>query len=266
MKITYYGYNSFMISSKDKKISIDPGASLYFFKGWLKSLIPESEWTDITHVLVTHGDPDHYWFLDRVAEKSGAAVICNKTMVHEKNSKVLLLGPRDRGLNFTTEIEKLYTLAPLESIDVDGLKVKGIQTAHGPLTFKLGPFIKSLKPGPQERIGWGSLGFEIRIDNKVIVNLGDTLIHRNEWKVIRSPDVLMIPIGGGTVHNTMDENEALEVVKMIAPKLVIPCHYNCSAFHKKNANPANEKYFYEEVKKLEFECVLLKANESIELY
>jgi len=53
---------------------------------------------------------------------------------------------------------------------------------------------------------------------------------------------------------------------MIAPKLVIPCHYNCSAFHKKNANPANEKYFYEEVKKLEFECVLLKANESIELY
>ncbi len=265
MKITYYGYNTFLIKTKDKKIAIDPGGGLYFLKGWLKSLIPKSEWDNITHIFVTHGDPDHYWHVDRVAKISGASVICNKTMVREINSKTLLLGPRNRGLVFTTEIPNIYNIVPFETIQVNGLEIKGIQTVHGPLTIKMGPFSKTLKPGLKERIGWGSIGFEIYIDNKVIVNLGDTLIHNDEWKTINSPDVLMIPIGGATLHNTMDEKEALETVIMTEPKLVIPCHYDCPGFHKKNGNPADDKYFQAEVKKLGFDCAILRTNESIEL-
>ncbi len=122
-----------------------------------------------------------------------------------------------------------------------------------------------MNPGPNERIGWGAIGFEIRVNNKSIVNLGDTILLKTEWKTINSPDVLMIPIGGGDVHNTTNENEALETVEMIKPSLVIPCHYNCGGLHRKNANPANEKYFYDEVKKLGFDCALLRASESIEL-
>ena len=265
MKITFYGYNTFVIKSKDKKILIDPGGGFYLFKGWLKSLVPQSEWTDITHILVTHGDPDHYWHVDRIAEKSGASVVCNKSMVQEKESKLLLLGPRDRGLAFTTEIQNLCTIAPLETIRVDKVEITGIQTAHGPLLMELGPFSKTLSPGPNKRIGWGAIGFEICVDEKTIVNLGDTIIHKDEWKAINSPDVLMIPIGGGNTHNTMDENEALETVEMMQPGLVIPCHYNCAGLHRKNANPANEKYFYDEVKKLGLNCVLLSVNESIGL-
>ena len=78
MKITHYLYNTFIIESGDKKIAIDPGAELYHFK--FNTIIPESEWKDITHIFVTHGDPDHYWHTDRVAEASNAPVICNKTM------------------------------------------------------------------------------------------------------------------------------------------------------------------------------------------
>lgn len=265
MKITFYGYNTFLIEAKNKKIVIDPGGSLYLFKRWLKSLLPQSEWGGITHIFVTHGDPDHYWHVDRVAEKSGAPVICNKTMVQEINSKRLLLGPRDRGLAFTTEIENIRTITPFQTMDVDEVEITGIKTTHGPLTIKLGPFTKTLQPGPNERIGWGSIGFKIRIDKIAIVNLGDTLIHRDEWKTINSPDILMIPIGGGILQNTMDENEALEAVSMIQPRLVIPCHYNCAGLHKKNANPADEKYFHDEVKKLGSDCVLLGINESIEI-
>ncbi|MBT2581635.1 MBL fold metallo-hydrolase [Planococcus sp. ISL-109] len=265
MNITFYGYNTFVVKSKDKKIVIDPGGGLYFFKGWLKSLIPLSEWDDITHIFVTHGDPDHYWYADRIAEKSSASIICNKTMIQEIDGKPLLLGPRNRGLAFTTEVDNLHTIAPFETIKVDDMDITGVKTAHGPLTIKLGPFSKTLKPGPKERIGWGSIGFEIRLDSKVIINLGDTLIHREEWKTINSPDILMTPIGGGKVHNTMDEDEALETVEMIKPKLVIPCHYNCSAFHKKNANPADEIYFYDEVRKMGVNCALLEVNESIEI-
>lgn len=265
MKITFYGYNTFLIKAENNNILIDPGGGLYLFKGWLKSLIPESEWADITHIFVTHGDPDHYWHVDRIAEKSGAPVICNKTMVQEINSKQLLLGPRDRGLVFTTETKNLYTLAPSETINVNGIEITGIQATHGPLEFRIGPFSKMLYPGPNERIGWGAIGFEISIDKKRVVNLGDTVIHREDWKIINCPDVLMIPIGGGDVHNTMDVKEALETVASMKPKVVIPCHYNCGGLHRKNANPADEKYFHDEVKKLGNDCILLRENESIEL-
>lgn len=265
MKITFYGYNTFLIKIENKNILIDPGGGFYLFKGWLKSLVPESEWADITHILVTHGDPDHYWHVDRIANKSGAPVICNKSMVQKINSKLLFLGPRDRGLAFTTEINNFHTLSPSETINVDGIEITGIQTTHGPLEIKIGPFSKTLHPGPNERIGWGSIGFEMCIDEKKIVNLGDTIIHRDEWKTLKSPDVLMIPIGGGNVHNTMNVKEALESIASIKPNIVIPCHYNCGGLHRKNANPADEKYFHDEVKKLGLDCLLLGIKESVEL-
>lgn len=265
MKITFYGYNTFLIEAQNKKIAIDPGGGFYLFKNWLRSLLPPSEWKGITHIFVTHGDPDHYWYVDRIAEKSGAAVICNKTMVKEIDSKRLLLGARNKGIAFTTEIQNLHTLTALETINVDGVDITGIKTSHGPLEFKVGPFSKTLRPGLQERIGWGSIGFDIQIDKKRIINLGDTLIHREDWKTIASPDLLMLPIGGGELHNTMNENEALETVKMIKPQLVIPCHYNCGGLLKKNANPADDKYFFNEVKKSGFYCIILDINESIDL-
>ena len=55
MKITFYGYNSFIVSTDKHKIAIDPGALfLYWFR--LTTLIPKSEWKGITHIVVTHGE------------------------------------------------------------------------------------------------------------------------------------------------------------------------------------------------------------------
>ncbi|MEK6196058.1 MAG: MBL fold metallo-hydrolase, partial [Deltaproteobacteria bacterium] len=141
----------------------------------------------------------------------------------------------------------------------------GIKATHGPLTFKWGPFSKTVTPGPGERIGWGAIGFKIQIDGKTIVNLGDTLLHTDEWKTIQNPDVLMVPIGGKKAHNTMNEEEALQVVRIMRPELVIPCHYNCPAFFSKRFNPADEKMFKEEVEKINIKCSVLHAGESIAL-
>ena len=264
MKITHFLYNTFVIETSDKKIAIDPGGlMLYYFR--FTTLIPKNEWPDITHIFVTHGDPDHFWHTDRVAKISGAPVICNKTMFKEMNGKLFMLGPRDKGVSFTKEIEKSYRLTVDETITVDGMSVTGLKATHGPLTFKLGPFSKTLTPGPEERIGWGALGFKIDIDGMSLVNLGDTLLHLEEWKSIQEPDVLMIPIGGRTVHNTMDEKEALEVVQTMQPKLVIPCHYNCPAFFSKSFNPADDVLFKNEVEKIGSQCTLLRKGDSIEI-
>jgi glyoxylase-like metal-dependent hydrolase (beta-lactamase superfamily II) len=69
MKIKYYLYNAFIIEDEKIKIAIDPGQNLWLFK--LGSLIPKSEWNSVTHLVITHGDPDHHWQSDRVAEASG---------------------------------------------------------------------------------------------------------------------------------------------------------------------------------------------------
>ncbi len=60
IKITHYLCNAFIIKAGDKRIAIDPrGFMFYFFR--FTTLIPKSEWKAVTHVFVTHGEPDHYW-------------------------------------------------------------------------------------------------------------------------------------------------------------------------------------------------------------
>jgi L-ascorbate metabolism protein UlaG (beta-lactamase superfamily) len=264
MKITHYLYNMFVVESGDKKIAIDPGA-LFFHFFRFTTLIPKSEWKDITHIFVTHGNPNYYWHTDRVAKASNAPVICNKTMVKNTNGKTLMLGPRDKGLAFTTQIENLYTMSVDETIQLDGMSITGLKATHGSLTLKLGPFSKTVKPGPEERVGWGAIGFSIQLDGKIVVNLGDTLLHEKDWGKIKNLDVLIIPIGGKMNHNTMDEEDALQAVRLMHPKLVIPCHYNCPGLFSKKYNPADDKMFKNEVEEIGAKCVILHSGESIEI-
>lgn len=170
-------------------------------------------------------------------------------MVSDVKGKALMLGPRDRGLVFTTSFNNLNTLAVGERLEIDDMAITGIKATHGELVLKLGPFSKTVKPGPEERVGWGAIGFEIDLDGKTIVNLGDTLLQENEWRSIIEPDVLMAPIGGKPVHNTMDEREAVQAANIMRPKLVISCHYNCPAFFTNTYNPADDQLFKREVEK-----------------
>lgn len=264
MKITYYSYNAFIIEWDDKKIAIDPGA---LFAYWFSfaPLIPKEEWNDITHIFVTHGDPDHYWYADRVMQASGAPIIFNKAMIEQKDDNALMLGPRSKGLAFDTPVSNFHTLTVDETIEVDEMKIRGIKTSHGPLTIKLGPFKKTEDPAKNERVGWGSIGFEITCNGKTIVNLGDSLLEAEEWKKIKNPDVLMIPIGGGQADNTMDEFEALEAIKIIQPKLVIPMHYDLPILFTKHYASVDEAMFKSETEKMGIDCKILKKGQSVNI-
>lgn len=73
----------------------------------------------------------------------------------------------------------------------------------------------------------------------------------------------MVPTGGEALHNTINEAEALQAVKAMNPKMVIPCHYNCPAFFTRKNNSADEKVFSVEVEKTGSQCVFLHNRESI---
>ena len=76
----------------------------------------------------------------------------------------------------------------------------------------------------------------------------------------------MLPIGGpGNNTWTMDVDDALEAVKLIAPKKVIPCHYNVPFLWIKNIAPADDQYFKSEVENMGIECFIMRQGDEIEI-
>jgi L-ascorbate metabolism protein UlaG (beta-lactamase superfamily) len=260
MKIRHFLYNTFLIESKDTKIAVDPGQNLWMFK--LASLIPKADWSSLTHILITHGDPDHHWQSDRVAVASNAHVICGKEMVRLEDGKTLLIDPRGKELTSWIPFENAHPLDVGEAITLDGVEVEGIKSVHGPIVIPILGFKLKRQPGPEERVGLGSMGFKITIVDKTVINLGDSLFQQ-DWEGLK-PDILMLPIGGLGNHTwTMDVQEAIEAVKIISPGKVIPCHYNVPFLWKRNAAPADDQLFKQEVEKLGIECFIMQRGDEI---
>lgn len=288
LKVKHYAYNAFIIQYDDIKIVIDPGRNLYWTK--FNSLIPKTEWEGITHVLVTHGDPDHFAYAPSIAKKAGAKVICEK----ELEDVFLSNGVKD-----------VHKITAGGVMDFEGLKVEGLNTCHGPLNVKLGcglletknvlvnrnqgghaiyvasfkmiekkyritvrnhgtlKFLFGLIRLEKDNIDFarGSVGYKITIGGRTVVNLGDTILQKG-WEALK-PDVLMIPIGGNIYKNTMGEKEALEAIKRIEPKVVIPCHYNNGFLWRKHMNKADDENFKREVEKLGITCLIMTYRDEI---
>jgi L-ascorbate metabolism protein UlaG (beta-lactamase superfamily) len=103
-------------------------------------------------------------------------------------------------------------LAPGESYSQEPLKV----TAHHAYNL-----VRGSKPGsPFHPKGFG-VGWIVESGGKRIYHLGDTELIP-EMKEINSIDAMLVPISG---FYLMDLDEAVETVKLIRPKLVIPMHF-----------------------------------------
>jgi len=290
MKIRHFLYNAFLVEDEDVKIAIDPGQNLWLFK--LDSLIPKSEWPGITHIFVTHGDPDHFVYAVPMAKITRATTVCGEALMEDFLSN---------------NVEDVHELEAGKVVSLDNMRIEGLNAKHGPLPVKffagllnikgevaqgnrggmkiyLGPFkiIESLKNMQvysrgtiklffglikmvKENIDFarGSVGFKITLGNKTVVNLGDSVFLK-EWQGLK-PDVLMIPIGGRVIGNTMDEKEALKAVRLIEPKTVIPCHYNCDFFWRKKVNPADDEMFKREVVKMGIDCHIMHYGDMLEV-
>ena len=130
MKITHYLYNAFLIEESDVKVAIDLGQNLWIFE--LKSLIPKSEWPTITHVVITHGDPDHHWQSDRVAKISRAHVICGTGLTRTVDGQTLVVDPRGRALTSWVKFDNLYPLDVGESVTIDGVQIDAVKDGSWP--------------------------------------------------------------------------------------------------------------------------------------
>ena len=158
--------------------------------------------------------------------------------------------------------DKLTALDVGDEVMLDDVNVVAVRSVHGPIAIPLPFFTLRRAPGPNERVGLGSMGFKITIGGKSILNLGDSIL-LPDWQNL-APDVLMLPIGGmGQNTWTMDVDEAIEAVEMIAPRAVIPCHYGIPLFWMRRFAVADDARFKREVEKLGVECHILDSAEAV---
>ena len=260
VKITHYLYNAFLVEDGGTKVAIDPGQNFYIFD--FRSLIPEEEWPTVTHIVITHGDPDHHWQSDRVAEASGAPVVCGVGLTKTENGQTLVIDPRGKELTSWVPFDNLHPLDVGDSITLEGVTFETVRAVHGPIEVSLLGFKIRKTPGPGERTGLGAIGFNVSIGDKTILNLGDSLL-LNDWDGLQ-PTVLMIPIGGlGQNTWTMDVDDALQAVEQIDPELVIPVHYNVPFLWKKKIAVADDQDFKRGVEALGKTCCVLGSGDSV---
>ena len=258
--IAYYGYNGFVIRAGDKRVAIDPGTSLYLLG--LGTVIPKHEWDRVTHVFVTHADPDHYWNTDRLLSHCNAPLVCGDELVETRDGRAFIAHPRRPKLQHSVPVERVYPLRRGEEADIDGVRVRSLPAYHGDLRLSLmfDALKKTVVREADTLFAKGETGFLFELGGVTVANLGDTLL-LPDWEGLE-PDVLMIPIGGREIGNTMDKDQALEAVASIQPRLAIPCHYDCGVLLKKQANPADARSFKKRVEAMGVDCVVLEPGQS----
>jgi L-ascorbate metabolism protein UlaG (beta-lactamase superfamily) len=108
-----------------------------------------------------------------------------------------------------------------EEKELEGIKIKAV------------PAYNLKKPFHPRGQG---VGFVIEIAGYKIYHAGDTDAVPEMAELKNQIDLALLPIGG---TYTMDVNEAVEAVKMIKPKIVIPMHYG--TLKETKANPEEFK-------------------------
>jgi L-ascorbate metabolism protein UlaG (beta-lactamase superfamily) len=234
MRLTYYGYNAFVVEAGGCTILVDPGQDLHWRR--LNSLIPPRIWPRADLVLVTHGDADHAEYVPQVARAGDAPVVCGPALADKWQRDGLTAIP----------------VAPGERIESAGIPIQGVPVQHGPVLTWFGraftlPFI-----------GRGAIGLLFELEGQRLLNLGDTILLAERWRDLH-PGVLMVPIGGVM---TMDVAAALEAVAVMEPDVVIPTHYDWDIlfYHR----PADVARFAAGVRSLGSRCLPLERGECCE--
>lgn len=224
-KITYHGHSCFSIEENGKTVLIDP-----FFTGNPSAgKIPEKIKPEI--ILVTHGHGDHLGDAVEISRKTSSPILAVFELANYCSSKGANALPAHMG----------------GKIKFEWGWVKLVPAHHSSSTNE------GLYAG-------NPVGFVIKLYNTVYYHAGDTALF-GDMALIGKPeqiDVAMIPIGG---HFTMDIEDAVEAVKLLKPKAVIPMHYNTFDLIKADADEFKNRI----IKEAECKCILLEPKNQYEL-
>lgn len=192
IKYTFVGHGTHMLEIGGKQVIIDP----FFTSNPTTNVSADSVAAD--YVLVSHGHFDHIEDAVAIAKRTGATVIANFEIISWLQGQGVpeaQCHPQHLGGGF----------------NYDFGRVKLTVAHHG-------------SGLPDGSYGGNPAGFLISAKGKNIYLACDTALF-SDMKLYGSAgiDLFVAPIGD---NFTMGPDDALEAVKLVQPRLVVPCHYN----------------------------------------
>jgi L-ascorbate metabolism protein UlaG (beta-lactamase superfamily) len=190
MEIRFLGHACFELVEGDTRLLIDP-----FLTGNPRAGASADD-LHPTHVLLTHGHPDHYGDAVAIAKRTGAHCIA----IHE-----IALELRAAGLE-----------------SVAGPNLGGTATFDGGWVRLVPAWHTSTTPSGAVNT---PAGLVIRLGDTTVYHLGDTALFSDLSLVAERDhiDVVLMCIGG---FYTMDRHDAVKATELLKPDVVIPCHFN----------------------------------------
>jgi L-ascorbate metabolism protein UlaG (beta-lactamase superfamily) len=191
MQIRFLGQAAFELTDGETTVLIDP-----FLTGNPKAAATAEE-VSADAILLTHGHGDHFGDTVAIAKRTGADVVAIVEIANELSAEGL---------------EKVHDPNMGGTVKFDWGSVKLVPAWHSSMTPK------GTASSPA--------GLIVKLGGKTIYHLGDTDLFSDMELISRRVgpiDVALVCIGG---HYTMDRFDAVEAVKLIGAREVIPCHYD----------------------------------------
>lgn len=225
VELTYHSHACFGIAVDDTNLLIDP-----FLTGNELADVSADE-VEADYILVSHGHGDHVGDTVPIAQRTGAMTISN----YEIQTWLLAQG-----------VEKAHPLHIGGGHDFPFGRVKLTIAHHGSVL-------------PDGTYGGNPAGFLLTLAGKKIYHACDTGLFY-DMKLIGEEglDVAILPIGD---NFTMGPDDALKAVKLLAPKVVIPIHYD--TFDVIQQDP--QAFAARVEAETEARCVVLKPGDRYQL-
>ncbi|HEY3019044.1 MAG TPA: metal-dependent hydrolase [Solirubrobacteraceae bacterium] len=191
MDIRFLGHACFELSDGDTRVLIDP-----FLTGNPKAAVQAGD-VDPSAILLTHGHADHIGDTVAIAKRAGCPVVAIVELAQELNGD---------------GVEQVFDPNLGGTVKFDWGWVKLVPAWHTSTT-------------PKGTVNTPA-GLLVGIGGTTIYHTGDTCLFSDMQLIAHrgNPiDVALMCIGG---HYTMDRLDAVEAVKFIEPRTVIPCHYD----------------------------------------
>jgi L-ascorbate metabolism protein UlaG (beta-lactamase superfamily) len=189
MELRFLGHAAFALTDGGTTVLVDP-----FLTHNPRAAAGPDE-VEATTILLTHGHADHLGDTVAIAKRTGATVVAIVELANEIGDAGVDV--RDPNLGGT----ETFDWGSVKLVPAWHTAVSPSGTAHTPA------------------------GLLIEFAGTTIYHVGDTCLFSDLQLVGRGReiDVALVPIGG---HYTMDRHDAVDAVRLIGARTVVPIHYD----------------------------------------